>query len=83
MSHFARENNHNTKELKAMNKIVTVKKKGIDLPINVDVSRIVAITNISTKEPDIYYIYFEYAVWAVQADSYESVYKTWSEYVQH
>lgn len=66
-----------------MYKIVTVKKKGIDLSINVDVSRIVAITDISTKEPDTYYIYFENAVWAVQADSYESVYKTWSEYVQH
>jgi hypothetical protein len=66
-----------------MNKIVILKKKGIDLPIKLDVSRIVAITDISTKEPDTYYIYFEYAVWAVQADSYESVYKTWSEYVQH
>ena len=66
-----------------MKKIVTVKKNGTDLPINVDVSRIVAITNISTKQPDTYYIYFENVVWAVQADSYESVYKTWSEYVQH
>lgn len=66
-----------------MNKIVSVKKKGIDLPIEVDVSRIVAVTNISTKEPDTYYIYFEFAVWAVQADSYESVRKAWTEYVQH
>ncbi len=66
-----------------MNKIVSVKKKGIDLPIEVDVSRIVAVTNVSTKEPDTYYIYFEFAVWAVQADSYESVHKAWTEYVQH
>lgn len=66
-----------------MKKIVTVKKKGVDLSIHLDVSRIVAITEISTKEPDTYYIYFESVVWAVHADSYESVYKNWSEYVQH
>ena len=66
-----------------MNKIVTVKKQGSDLPIDLDVSRIIAITNVSTEEPDTYYIYFECAIWAVQADSYESIYKTWSEYVQH
>ena len=66
-----------------MNKIVTVKKQGSDLLIDLDVSRIIAITNVSTEEPDTYYIYFECAIWAIQADSYESVYKTWSEYVQH
>ena len=78
-----------------MNKIVTVKKQGSDLPIDLDVSRIVAIThkritekstdekgNITSKTES-YYIYFECATWAVQADSYEEVYNAWKEYVQH
>lgn len=65
-----------------MSKTVTVKKQGIDLPIELDVSRIVAITGISTKH-EVYYIYFENAVWAVQQDSYESVHKIWTDYVQH
>lgn len=65
-----------------MDKIVTVKKEGIDIPIELDVSRIVAITNISTKR-GVYYIYFENAVWSVLSDSYESVRKTWTNYVQH
>jgi hypothetical protein len=78
-----------------MKKIVTVKKQGSDLPIDLDISRIVAITNkrITEKSTDVdgnviskiesYYIYFENAVWAVQADSYEDVHKAWTEYVQH
>jgi len=78
-----------------MKKIVTVKKQGTDLPIDLDVSRIVAIThkritekstdekgNITSKVES-YYIYFEYAIWTVQADSYEEVHKAWTEYVQH
>jgi len=63
-----------------MEKIVVIKRKGTDLPINLDISRIVAISDIID---DSYYIYFENAVWVVQADSYEEVYKIWSEYVQH
>lgn len=63
-----------------MEKIVVIKKTGTDLPINLDISRIVAISDIID---DSYYIYFENAVWRVQADSYKEVYKIWSEYVQH
>ena len=78
-----------------MKKIVTVKKQGTDLPIDLDVSRIVAITHkrITEKSTDekgnitskieSYYIYFECAIWTVQADSYEEVYNAWKEYVQH
>ena len=78
-----------------MKKIVTVKKKGTDLPIDLDISRIVAITNKRvtekttdvegnvTSEVEVYYIYFENAIWTVQSDSYEEVYKAWTEYVQH
>jgi hypothetical protein len=65
-----------------MDKIVTVKKKDSDLTVKLDVGRIVAITDVMPDE-DIYCIFFEFAVWKVQADSYESVYKAWSEYVQH
>ncbi len=78
-----------------MKKIVTVKKQGSGLPIDLDISRIVAITHkrITEKSTDedgnviskveSYYIYFENAVWTVQADSYEDVHNAWSEYVQH
>ena len=78
-----------------MKKIVTVKKQGSDLPIDLDIGRIVAITNkrVTEKTTDVagnvtskiesYYIYFENAIWTVQADSYEDVYKAWTEYVQH
>lgn len=78
-----------------MKKIVTVKKQGSDLPIDLDVSRIVAITHKRiteksvdkngsvTSKTETYYIYFEYATWAVQGDSYEEVHKAWIEYVQH
>ena len=72
-----------------MKKIVTVIKQGTTLPIDLDVSRIVAISNKRITESDkdnttvSYYIFFENAIWAVKADSYELVYKTWSEYVQH
>lgn len=78
-----------------MNRIVTVKKQGSDLPIDLDISRIVAITHKRiteksvdenggvTNKTETYYIYFEYAVWTVQGDSYEEVHKAWTEYVQH
>jgi hypothetical protein len=78
-----------------MKKIVTIKKQGSDLPIDLDISRIVAITakRFTEKTTDVvgnviskvesYYIYFENAVWTVQADSYEDVHKAWTEYVQH
>ena len=78
-----------------MKKIVTVKKQGSDLPIDLDISRIVAITNKRiiekttnvvenvTSKIESYYIYFENAIWEVQADSYEDVHKAWTEYVQH
>lgn len=68
-----------------MKKIVTVKKQGSNLPIELDVSRIVAITGkritekSSEEEYETYYIYFENAVWAVQGESYEEVRKAWME----
>lgn len=68
-----------------MKKIVTVKKQGSNLPIELDVSRIVAITGkrvtekTSNEEYETYYIYFENAVWAVQGESYEEVRKAWLE----
>ena len=68
-----------------MKKIVTVKKQGSNLPIELDVSHIVAITGkritekSNDEEYETYYIYFENAVWAVQGESYEEVRKTWLE----
>ena len=61
-----------------MKKTATVKKVGTNLPIEVDVARIVAMTAISEKTNE-YYIYFENAVWAVQPDSYDEVHKIWLE----
>ena len=79
-----------------MKKIVTVKKQGSDLPIELDISRIVAITNKRITEEhtdkdgnvinksELYYIYLDsMALWAVQGDSYEDVHSAWIEYVQH
>ena len=59
-----------------MRRIVTVTKKGTNLPIEVDVARIVAITAISEKNEE-YYIYFENAIWAVKPDTYEVVRTEW------
>ena len=67
-----------------MKKTVKVKKCNSTLEIEVDVSRIVAISEIyrgiAREEPyETYYIYFENAVWSVQSDSYEEVRKVWLE----
>lgn len=59
-----------------MKKIVVVKKKGSDIQLYVDVSRIVAISDIVRDEE--YYIYFENAVWCVQKESFNEVFKLWS-----
>lgn len=68
-----------------MKKIVTVKRQGSNIPIELDISRIVAITGkritgkFNYKECETYYIYFENACWAVQGESYEEVRKAWLE----
>lgn len=59
-----------------MRKIVTVKKQGLNLLIELDVSKIVAITE-KTEKDNIYYIYFDSAVWAVQGNSYDTVRNAW------
>lgn len=64
-------------------RIVKVVKTGTELPISLNVSRIVAISDISTMEKDSprYYIYFENAVWSVKADSYDDVYTKWVNFI--
>ncbi len=64
-------------------RIVKITKTGTELPISLSVSRIVAISDISTIEKDNpqYYIYFENAVWSVKADSYSDVYTKWINFI--
>jgi hypothetical protein len=63
--------------------IVKVIKTGTELPISLNVSRIVAISDITTIEENNsrYYIYFENAVWSVKADSYNDVYTKWINFI--
>lgn len=63
--------------------IVKVVKTGTELPISLNVYRIVAISDIATIEKDSprYYIYFENAVWSVKADSYDDVYTKWVNFI--
>ena len=69
--------------MKESSRIVKVIKIGTELPISLNVSRIVAISDISTIEEDDprYYIYFENAVWAVKADSYDDVCTKWVNFI--
>lgn len=71
--------------MKESSHIVKVIKVGTELPINLDVSRIVAISDISTilEDSPRYYIYFENAVWAVKADSYDDVCLKWVNFLEH
>lgn len=64
-------------------RIVKVIKIGTELPISLNVSRIVAITDVAAIEGNIprYYIYFENAVWSVKADSYNDVYTKWVNFI--
>lgn len=64
-------------------RIVKIMKTGTELPISLNVSRIVAISDISTIEEDSprYYIYFENTVWSVKADSYSDVYTKWVNFI--
>ncbi len=61
-----------------MKKTVKLIKEGTNLPIEVDVARIVAISAVSEKN-NAYYVYFENACWIVKPDNYEEVRKTWLE----
>ncbi len=69
--------------MKESSRIVKVIKIGTELPISLNVSRIVAISDISTTKEvsPAYYIYFENAVWAVKADSYDDVYTKWVNFI--
>ena len=64
-------------------RIVKVIKIGTELPISLNVSRIVAISDIFATEEGSprYYIYFENTVWAVNADSYDDVYTKWANFI--
>ena len=64
-------------------RIVKVIKTGTELPISLNVSRIVAISDIYTVKENspVYYIYFENAVWSVKADSYDDVYTKWVNFI--
>jgi hypothetical protein len=63
--------------------IVKVTRTGTELPISLNVSRIVAISDITTIEEENprYYIYFENAIWSVKADSYDDVYTKWVNFI--
>lgn len=63
-------------------RIVKVTRIGTELPISLNVSRIVAISDVTTIEEDPrYYIYFENAMWSVKADSYNDVYTKWVNFI--
>ena len=59
--------------------IAKVVKNGINLPISVDVFKIVAISDVVAEE-NTYYIYFDNAVWSVKSDSYEEVLSKWIKF---
>lgn len=61
-------------------RIVKVVRTDTKLPISLNVSRIVAISDIDTII-DVYYIYFEKIVWPVKADSYNDVYTKWVNFI--
>lgn len=64
-------------------RIVKVTRIGTELSINLNVSRIVAISDVTTIEEDPrYYIYFENAIWSVKADSYDDVYTKWVNFIK-
>jgi hypothetical protein len=62
-----------------MKNTVIIKKINSDLELELDVNRIVAISKktINDEGQEIYYIYFEFAIWKVQGDSYEEVHAAW------
>lgn len=69
--------------MEEISNIATVKKTGTDLPIHVDVSRIVAITDVTKEENPSYYIYFNFAVWSVQPESHDEVYTKWVNFFKN
>ena len=69
--------------MEEISNIAIVKKIGSDLPIHVDVSRIVAITDVTKGEEPSYYIYFDFAVWSVQAESHDEVYTKWVNFFKN
>ena len=62
-----------------MKNTVIVKQTTSDLELELDISRIVAISKKTTNNSgnEVYYIYFECAIWKVQGDSYEEVHAAW------
>lgn len=69
--------------MEEISNIAIVKKIGSDLPIHVDVSRIVAITDVTKVEEPFYHIYFDFAVWPVQAESHDEVYTKWINFFKN
>jgi hypothetical protein len=69
--------------MKESSRIVKVTKIGSELPISLNISRIVAISDITTVKNSyrLYYIYFENAMWSVKADSYNDVYTKWVNFI--
>lgn len=67
--------------MKESSRIVKVTKMGDSVPISLNVSRIVAISDIFPISKNHYYIYFENAVWCVKADSYDDVYTKWVNFI--